>query len=276
MIALLKPFNESSFMRPIKVTKDQWNRLIANPMVLEDKHTAPLIIFGNMTPQVELDAESGFPRCIANNVEKLYALSVDVDNGLPMADFERTFHRYAYQMYTTYSWHNGKEGDRYRVVFPLKEHLMIKWLEGPVKRYLLDFFNMADPTCFDRGHWQVLPCVQSREKDYRYVQHQGELLSFAHKNFEQMWKEYKEEAHWKREIAEADKDPSANHTGALNYVQKIFDETTEGSRNRTCFAKIKWLHETVGCTYDEVICLRAPRGYDDDYIKMVDREYGYR
>lgn len=276
MIALLKPFNGSTVMRPIKVTKDQWDRLIANPMVLDDKAKAPLIIFGTMTPNVEVDLDYGLPRCIADNVDELYALSVDVDNGLPMADFERTFHRYAYQMYTTYSWHNGKEGDRYRAVFPLKERLKVKWLEGPVKKYLLEFFNMADPTCFDRGHWQVLPCVQSRENDYRYVQHQGELLSFAHKNFDQMWTEYKEDFHWKREIAEADRDPSANHTGALNYVQRIFDETNEGSRNRTCFAKIKWLHETVGCTYDEVICLRAPRGYDDDYIKMVDREYGYR
>lgn len=258
------------------MTASEWNHLIANPMVIPEKKQAPLATWGSMVSRPEIDPQSGYPRCTGANIEELYALSVDVDNGLPMADFERTFHRYSYQLWTTYSWHNGKEGDRYKVLFPLKERLKVKWLEGPVKKYLIDFFSMADQTCFDRGHWQVLPCVQSREKDYRYVQHQGELLSFAHKNFEQMWTEYKEDFHWKREIAEADKDQSAKHTGALNYVQKIFDETTEGSRNRTCFAKIKWLHETVGCTYDEVICLRAPRGYDDDYIKMVDREYGYR
>lgn len=275
MIALFKPFNGSSYMQPVRVTRDQWNRLIANPMVLDDKKKAPLMIFGSMAEYVELDNESGKPRCTGANIDELYALQVDVDNGTTMEAFERDFHRYSYQLWTTYSWHNGKEGDRFRAVFPLKEPIKVKWLEGPVKKHLLSLFDMADSTCFDRGHWQVLPCVQSRDKDYRYVQHQGELLSFASENFEKMWEEYREDFHWKREIAEADRDPSANHTGALRFVQKVFDSTTEGSRDKTVYSKIKWL-QSIGCTYNEVICLRPPMGFENEYIAKVNKEYGYR
>lgn len=270
---LLKPHQYSSHMRYCSVTTDQWNRLIANPMIRENKDEAPLAIWGRMTDRVAIDPDSMHPRCIADNIEEMYALPVDVDNGTTMEEFERDFHRYSYQLYTTYSWHNGKPGDRFRVFFPLREPLKIKWLEGPVKSYLLSLFDMADPTCFDKCHWQVLPCVAGRDKPYKYVQHQGELLSFAAQNFEQKWKEYHEDSHWKREIAEADRDPSAKHDGALKYVQTIFDETREGSRNRTVYAKLMWLRDTVGATYNEVITLRPPMGFDDEYTKMVERLY---
>jgi hypothetical protein len=258
------------------MTASEWNHLIANPMVIPEKKQAPLATWGSMVSRPEIDPPSGYPRCTGANIEELYALSVDVDNGLPMTDFERTFHRYSYQLWTTYSWHNGKEGDRYKVVFPLKEHIKVKWLEGPVKKYLIDFFNMADKTCFDRGHWQVLPCVQSRDKDYRYVQHQGELLSFAHENFEKMWTEYKEDFHWRREIAEADRDLGDNHEGALRHIQTVFDSTTEGSRDTTVYKSIMWLKDTVGSSYNEVISLRPPYGFDTEYMRKVDRLYNMR
>ena len=276
MISLLKPFNGCSYMEQVRVTTEQWNRLIKNPLVIDDKHDAPLMIFGSMADYVEIDKESGQPRCTGANIEEIYALPVDIDNGCTMEMFERDFHKYSYQLYTTYSWHNGKEGDRFRVFFPLKEPIKVKWLEGPVKQYLRNLFSMADQSCFDRGHWQVLPCVGSRENDYRYVQHQGELLSFAHKDFAKMWEEYKEEAHWKREIAEADRDPSSNHKGALQHVQQVFDVTYEGSRDRTVYSKIKWLRDDVGCTYDEVICLRPPMGFEREYIDKVNKMYGCR
>lgn len=272
MIALLKPHQYSRYMKPIRVTSDQWNRLIATPMIKKNKDKAPLMIFGSMTEQVEIDQDSGLPRCTGANIEELYALPVDVDNGTTMESFERDFHRYSYQLYTTYSWNNGKPGDRFRVFFPLKEPLKVKWLEGPVKEYLLSLFDMADPTCFDKGHWQVLPCVEAEDKPYRYVQHQGELLSFAAQNFEKMWSEYHEDFHWKMEIAKADQDPRQNFAGALNHVQKIFDETQEGSRDRTVYNKVNWLHE-MGVPYDDVISLRPPVGFDEEYVRKVNRIY---
>lgn len=253
------------------MTASDWNRLIANPIVLSDKKNAPLAIWGSIVARPEIDQYSGYPRCIKENIEEIYALPVDVDNGTTMEAFERDYHRYSYQLYTTYSWHNGKPGDRFRVFFPLKEPINVKWFVPPVKKILMSLFDMADKTCFDRGHWQCLPCVSSKDAPYRYVQHQGEQLSFASENFEKLYTDYTEDFHWKRAIAEADRDPTANHKGALKYVQTVFDNTNEGSRDTTVYAKIMWLKETVGCTYSEIISLRPPVGFDADYIAKVNR-----
>lgn len=275
MKMLLKPNQFSTYMRYARITADAWNRIISSPAVIENKDDAPLLIWGSMRDMVEIDPVSQRPRCTGDNVGLLYALQVDVDNGCKIEEFVREYHRYSFQLFTT-TGYGIKEGDRFRAVFPMKEYINTAWLVPPVKKLLCDMFWMCDQSCFDKGHWQIIPCVLKADNPYRYMQHEGERLSFARENFEKMAMEYSEDFHWKREIAEADRDPSANHTGALNYVQKIFDETNEGSRNRTCFAKIKWLHETVGCGYDEVISLMAPRGFDDEYVKMVNREYGYR
>lgn len=268
MVALLKPLNGASFMRPIKFTKDRWDSLIANPMVLEDKHQAPLIIFGKMAPQVELDAKSGFPRCIADNVEEIYALPVDVDNGTSMESFERDFHRYSYQLYTTHSWHNGKEGDRFRVFFPLKEPIKVKWFVKPVKDILMNLFSMADKTCFDRAHWQCLPCVGGRDKPYRYVQHQGEYLSFSSENFGKIAEEYENEMKAYLQKMHDERDPDEDKSWMLRHTQNVFDKTVEGERDKTVYSKLMWLHDE-GFSYDDVMSLRPPYGFEMDYVKKV-------
>lgn len=272
---LYKEHEFVNYMLRRRVTASWWNTLIANPMVIRDKSEAPLVIWGIPTRRPELTDE-GAMRCTGANVEEIYALPIDVDNGTTMEAFEKDFHRYAYQLYTTHSWHNGKPGDRFRVFFPLKEPIKVRWLVPPVKEILRGMFDMADSCCFDMGHWQKLPCIGARDADYRYVQHDGERLSFARDNFGDIAREYRESAHWKREIAEADRDPRDNHDGAIRWVQKVLDETQEGARNRTSFSKLMWLKDTVGATYGEVLALRAPAGFEDEFAKMIERIYGNR
>ncbi len=272
---LLKPHQYSTYMRYAAITTDGWNRLISNPPVIPNKDEAPLLIWGKMQPMVEIDPVSQKPRCIADNVGIMYCIQADIDNGCKIEEFVRDFHRYSFQLYTT-TGYGIKEGDRFRVIFPLAEPIMCEWLVKPVKDRLKWFFSMCDSSCFDQAHWQIIPCILSKNAPYRFMQHEGERLSFKSDNFAQMAQDYKDSAHWKREIAEADRDPSSNHQGALNYVQKIFDETMEGSRDRTVYSHIMWLKETVGCDYGEVVSLRAPIGFDREYIKKVDRLYGYR
>lgn len=255
-----------------RVDASWWNDLIANPKVIREKKEAPLVIWGSHVERPEL-TDDGYMRCTGANVEEIYALPIDVDNGTTMESFERDYSRYAYQLYTTHSWHNGKPGDRFRVFFPLREPIKVRWLVPPVKEILRNMFDMADSSCFDQGHWQKLPCVCHRDADYRYVQHDGERLSFARDNFGKVAEEYREDFHWKREIAEADRDPRDNHDGALRWVQRIFDETQEGARNRTVYAKLMWLRDTVGATYHEVISLHAPAGFDEEMSKMIERLY---
>lgn len=272
---LLKPHRNSKYMTYSTITKACWDSLMANPLVIPNKDEAPLFIWGRMKDMVEIDPVSQKPRCTGDNIGMLYALQVDVDNGCTIEEFERDFGKYAHQLYTT-TGYGIKDGDRFRSVFPLKEPIHTDWLVPPVKQYLCNLFDMCDKTCFDKGHWQIAPCILKEGNPYRYIQRDGMRLSFSHMNFEKMAKEYADDFHWKRAIAEADRDPYENHTGALKHVQKIFDSTTEGSRDTTVYKEIMWLKDTVQCDYNEVISLRPPSGFDEEFRRKVDRIYHMR
>lgn len=262
---LYKPINDIRYMVVKSMDANEWNYLISHPYIQDKKDEAPLAIWGKMVDNPELDLESGAPRCTGANVEEIYALPVDVDNGCTMAEFERDYHRYSYQLYTTYSWHNGKEGDRFRVFFPLKEPIKVKWLVKPVKEKLVDMFNMADTSCFDQGHFQVLPTIQSDDKPYRYVQHQGERLSFAYDNFEKIATEYISDMQTKFKSYKRDDE---DHGWLLRCVQKVFDETYEGERDKTVFREVCSMIRK-GCSYGEIMSLRPPMGFEEAYIKKV-------
>lgn len=271
MKTMCKPNQYSTWMAYVDISTDVWNRLITDPRVLPSKDAAPLLIWGRMCDTVEMDPVYMKPRCIGDNVYKMYALQVDVDGGYPISWFERDYSKYSYQLYTSYS-HTFKEGgDRYRAIFPLAEPLYVKHLVKPVKDILHDFLPMVDRTCFDKAHWQIIPCIRAKDAPYEYRQHDGKRLSFKGENFAKIAEEYSEVAEARRSFMEADRDPSANHGGALEYVQRIFDETTEGSRNSTVYAKLMWLRDSVGCTANEVINLRPPIGFDDEFNRMVQR-----
>lgn len=269
MICLLKPNTYSSYMKKVNVDSTSWNRLIANPMVLDDKANCPLMIWGKMADMVEIDEDSGMPRCTGANIEKIYALQVDFDSGMTIKTFRRDYARYSYQLYTSYNY-GFKPSDRFRVLFPLKEPIYISHLVPPVKQILKDFAPEADVSCWDRGHWQCLPCVRSKDAPYEFEQHDGVRLSFALDDFAKLASEYSEVADARRSFAEADRNPNDSHEGALRSVQKVFDETTEGQRDIVVYRKLNWL-KNIGCTYNEVISLNPPAGFDAEYAAKVKR-----
>lgn len=264
-----KDRRDTTSMHYANMTKERWTNLIEHPLVYPDKSLAPLAIWGFMTPKVEFN-DYGQPRCIGNNVDYMYALQVDVDNGCTMKDFARDYHRYRYDLYTS-SGYGYKPGDRFRVIFPLQERLYTRHLVAPVKKYLAEFFPMSDVSCFDMGHFQILPVILSKDSPYHFERHEGKLLSFVEENFGKMAEEYSEVAEARRSFADADRDTNSNHQGALDFVQRIFDDAKEGERNRTMYAKLMWLRDGVGCTATEVLALRPPAGSEDEYAKMVQR-----
>lgn len=265
---ILKRKKETTAMSYCNITKEQWDNLLEHPPVREDKSLAPLAIWGRMTPTVELN-EYGEPRCIGANVLDMYALQIDVDSGCSIDSFISDYHRYRFSLYTSYSY-GYKQGERFRVIFPLKERLYTDWLVRPVKDYLVELFPMSDVTCFDRGHFQILPCVREKGAPYKYIRHDGELLSFAHQKFADMASEYSESAHWKREISEADRDPYAKHDAMIAKAQTAFDNATEGTRDKTVYGWLRWL-KGKGCTYAEVSRLRPPSGFEEEFNNKLRR-----
>lgn len=266
---LLKPHQYSTWMRYSKITTEAWNWLIANPMIKPDKAGAPLAIWGDMVQNPEIDYEYNQARCTGDNVDKLFALQVDVDNGCTIDDFVKCFHRYSFQLYTSYSF-GFKEGFRFRVIFPLKEYLRTSWLVPPVKESLIKLFDMCDISCFDQAHWQCLPCIRDKDAPYKFMQHEGERLSFALENFEKMATEYQQDAHWRREIRKADYSTTP-HAGALKKAQEILDNAVEGTRNRTMYSVLRWLHDKVQVDEGEVYELSPPCDMDTEFAQMIVR-----
>lgn len=271
MLTLIKPHQYSTYMRYARATPESWSKLIEHPMVIADKDAAPLVIWGHMRDKVEVDPVSRQPRCIADNVGRLYALQVDVDNGCTIDEFVADYHRYSFQLYTSYSY-GFKQGDRFRAIFPLKEPIETSWLVPTVKTYLINLFRMCDESCFDMAHWQILPCVRAKDAPYRYIRHEGERLSFAHEEFAKMAEEYRDEAHWRREIRKADY-CTHPHAGALAKAQQILNDAAEGTRNRTMYSVLRWLRDKVGVDENELYELVPPYGMDDEWIKMIVRLY---
>lgn len=269
MFLLLKPHQYSTYMQYAKISRDGWNQLIQHPYVIADKDAAPLSIWGRMSPTVDVDPAHNQARCTAENVGTLFALQVDIDNGCKMDEFVKCYHRYSFQLYTSYGY-GFKEGDRFRAIFPLKEPLNTQWLVPPVKDNLIKLFDMCDVSCFDRAHWQILPCVRAKDAPYKYLQHDGERLSFASENFEKMAADYQDDAHWRREIRKADYSIRP-HAGALKKAQELLDNAAEGSRNRTMYSVLRWLKDKVQIDENEVYELIPPADMDDEWTHMIVR-----
>ena len=269
MLFLCKPHQHSTYMRYAKIDTISWNKLIASPMVVEDKAKAPLSIWGRMKDVVEIDPVYRYPRCTGDNVGKLFALQVDIDNGCTMDEFVRCYHRYSFQLYSSFSY-GFKDGDRFRAIFPLAEPIETKWLVPTVKTVLVNLFDMCDESCFDRAHWQIMPCIRSIDAPYKYIQHDGERLSFKYENFEQKATEYQDDAHWRKEIRKADYS-TRPHDAALKKAQQILDDAVEGARNRTMYSVLRWLKDKVQIEESEAYELTPPADMDTEFVQMIVR-----
>jgi hypothetical protein len=256
-------------MRYTDISREAWDKLIAHPLVRDEKKSAPLLIWGHMADILEIDPTSNLPRCTGDNVGPLFALQVDIDNGCRIDEFVRCYHRYSFQLYTSYSF-GFKEGDRFRAIFGLKEPLQTKWLVPPVKAVLNDLFPMCDESCWDRAHWQIVPCIRANDAPYKFLQHDGKRLSFVGEDLEKMATEYQDDAHWRKEVRKADYS-TRPHEAALKKAQQILDEAVEGTRNRTMYSVLRWLHDKVQAEENEVYELNPPTDMDDEFNNMIVR-----
>lgn len=267
---------ECGDMSPIYVSADAWTKVLTHPRILPDKKTAPLIIWGRMTPEVEL-SYSGMPRCTASNLDYITVLQVDYDDGMTIDEFVQKYKDYRFDLYTSYN-HGFKPNDRYRIMFPLAERIYMRHICPPTKQLLVDFFPGVDTSCFDRGHWQVLPAVRSNDAPYRYVRNQGKPLDlFPVKKFAEMSDDYDTYRKLNQQIQELDKigkqKPKEHnpHAKALEWAQNQIDNTPEGQRNSEYFRILNWLHSKVECDMYDVLDLNVPADMQDEFTEMVTR-----
>lgn len=277
MICLLKPGTYSTYMKLLKCTRDSWNNLIANPMVIDDKFKAPLLIWGTLSETVEVDTDYGYPRCIGDNIKNIKALQVDIDNGCPIEEFQKKYSKYSYQLYTSYNY-GFKEGDRYRAIFPLEDAFEMRYLCPPVKQALISVFPDVDQTCFDKGHWQIVPAVRSKDAPYKYIQHEGETLDLLElTEYTKLYNEYQWDIGMRKSLREMEQKPThSSHEGALRKAQEVIDAAVPGTRNSEYFKILNWLHGTVEADEDEAYSLDFPMDMYNEAHAMISRIWNGR
>lgn len=270
---LIKPKQYSKYMLARSMSSDQWQHRLENPPVMA-KDSAPLAIWGTMTDTVELDNESNQARCIGANIESIYCLQLDYDNGNMSIDrFKKEYGQYRFTLYTSFSHGYKNPGtDRFRVILPLSSPLPVHVLQCPrVKENLKWWWPDCDETCFDCGHWQLLPVVRSQDSPYIWYKSEGQRKwGLDWSEYERWHGEWRDEMLHRKELAQANQDEGKDHSGAVKYVQDVLDGTAEGSRNRTLFSKLNWLHD-IGARYDEAAQLVVPEDMQREFEGMLTR-----
>jgi hypothetical protein len=264
MIFLVKPNQYAKHLYPCEITADAWLEMLKNPPVFTNKDRAPLAIYGTMASSPEGVDVGGMqrPRCTGANVDSIYALQLDFDSGTTIRQFAESYSRYRWTLYTSYSY-GFKEGDRFRVVLPLAEPMPCELLESRrVKNNLLWNFPNVDRCCFDRGHWQILPCVRAKGAPYMYLQNDGEKWGG-----DDVWMQYArmkadEDVEFAIRAKEArEKAKDADVTQLLADLDYELREVPVGSGVRYAEAKrllAKYMHRGLG---DAVLSVESP--WDD-------------
>lgn len=227
---LLKPHQYSKTMQYVEVTKDWWDTLLANPPVITEKDRCPLAIFGTPVSDPELDPESGLMRCTGANVDSIYALALDYDNGMSIRQFIDDYNGIRFSLYTSYSY-GIKAGDRFRVIVPLKKPFPCELLTcRRVKENLMFHWGNVDPCCVDRGHFQIL-CARNPNGNYVYHKNPGELWDFDLDGY-RGWKAEEDREREERMKAAMENMDGETQERIRNWLVKQLDDLEVGTGTR--------------------------------------------
>lgn len=240
MNLLLKQNQFCKHMTPCSITSEDWLRMLREPPVFPDKAKAPLAIYGTMVSNPEPVKVRGIyrPRCTGDNVESIYALQLDYDNGFSIRQFCDHYAKYRFTLYTSYSY-GFKPNDRFRVVLPLATPMPCYLLNNKrVRNNLLWHFPNVDESCTVRGHFQILPCIRAKGAPYLFTQNKDGKLWGG----DDFWADYdrwvkEDEAEFARRREEAKANPKEVNIDEL--TQKMLDELNlipvgQGQRHSAC------------------------------------------
>lgn len=273
---LLKQNQFCKHMVPCSITAEEWLRILREPPVFSDKTKAPLAIYGTMAPDPEPVQVHGMnrPRCTGNNVESIYALQLDYDSGKTIRQFYEQYSKYRFTLYTSYSY-GFKENDRFRVVLPLATPMPCNLLQNRrVKANIMWHFPGVDPSCADRGHWQILPCIRAKGAPYLFTQNKdGELWGG-----DDFWAEYarwvkEDEAEFARRREEAKSKPREINPEEL--IQRMLDELNlipVGQGQRHSAAKrilTKYAHLGIADMLCTVPCPWADKKWQREWSSLI-------
>lgn len=259
-------------------------KMVQQPGIYPAKESVPVALYGRMVERPILN-DYGQARPLGMNVESISYYQLDFDDGYYTIDeFINEFKdKFAFILYTSYSYGYKGENDRFRVILPLDEPLMCKDMNTYFKKAMDSVFH-CDSSCHDRAHMQCCPAIRDQGAPYRYY------INNTRNRFHIPWnlvaeEERKAVAAYMFNLAldnwyaycdillgneHREADPETLRINALRWAQEQFDQCPVGARNNTMFSVLSWL-KSKGVSADDAFMLSPPIGVDNEFDRMVER-----
>lgn len=284
---LVKPFFKTDAMRAASFDEAKLLALLKKPLVRDDKDQAPLWVFGHPNPSyIVSSCDGNAARACHENILDYTAIVLDYDSGRTIESFINEFKdKFRFYLYTSFN-HGYKATPRFRVIIPLSTPVSMHSLEGGgFKKLLFKMFTDIDPTCFDRGHFQAVPCVRVEGDPhyYYYVNGINKLLKIDAEDILAEDRELERLREQTRMFGEAarelndrlygrrkDDDIERMNRNKLNWAQEYINKNcVEGSRDICCFRVLSYLRDN--CLLDDAWQLDIPADFQAEWDKKLAR-----
>lgn len=258
---LIKPFFKTDAMRAASFDEERLLALLKKPLVRDDKDQAPLWVFGKPShAYVVSSCDSNAARACYENIEEYTAVVLDYDSGRTIESFVNEFKdRFKFYLYTSFN-HGYKPTPRFRVIIPLATPINMHYLDGGgFRRIMCRMFSDIDPTCFDRGHFQAVPCVRI-DGDPHYFYYVNETEKFLNitredilaedrelerlRNQIRMFGEASRELNYRLYGRRIDDDVERITRNKMKWAQDYIDKNcVQGNRDNCCFRVLSYLRD---------------------------------
>lgn len=287
---LLKPYFKTDAMKASVITEEKLIERIKNPIVKQDKEMAPLYIFGtpNFPYIPSVDDREAAHACF-DNIKNYEAIVLDFDAGRTVDSFIEDFKdKFKFFLYTSYN-HGYKPTPRFRVIIPLLKPIPMHMLDGGgYRRIMSGMFPDIDATSFDRGHFQVIPCVrQQGDPHYRYFINNSNRLFYITeeqiKAADRTVERLQDQMRWFSEAAQRlneelygrrweEEDEERRIQNQLKWAQSYLDTNCfQGNRDICCFEVLKYLSRNGLISY--AWSLQVPSDFQKEWDAKVRRFY---
>ena len=259
-------------------SKENWLNLLHNPFVVPNKEDAPLGLFGTLVDNPVLNPMTLQPQYIAANIASIYYLQLDYDSSCSIDEWIADHKGLSYALYTSHS--HGYKGthDRFRVIVPLDKPLETTMQDYYFKKVMVNEWG-CDPSCFDRGHCQLVPIIREEKAPYRYeYNNTGSKYSIDWKKVDNE----RERSHLELDFKQASsnfmkkygtpRNQKEEERWLIQWAKKGLSEMKEGERNVTSFSILNYLkrHGLDFMCVDELAeCIDID--FIDEFMRMAVR-----
>lgn len=241
------------------VTEEEFVEFMKHPIIRKNKDYAPLGCFATVKkPWLPAADDYDSLAAVAENISSYDCLQVDYDSGMSVKDFIARYKAVKFWLYTSYNHGFKGEFDRFRAVFPLDGPMSQDIMGRAYKQYMMKVFPGCDMTCFDRAHFQLLPCIRSEEAIDKYTYYINDVDALLHIDIEEIHKIEEDNRH-KQYICNMFEDARAlfndelyGHrdeddyerrvTNQLKFAQSLLETAVIGQRHNICFQVVCYLN----------------------------------